>query len=195
MMILPNQQQMSSTPSTPAPMATAIQPGIIYQQQPQSNFIQGAAYQMQQPQQLQQPDLQQSIYAQPLAGTIYTSAPSSADGSVFVGNQGTYSSLTPPSSSATSLQLSSQQNSDAKNIRKPSNIARGGEGPPGANIFVYNIPNSYADADLDTLFSQFGDVLSTKVFIDRATKESKNFGLFELYHFASDPKDSLHYVV
>ncbi|KAF0907403.1 hypothetical protein E2562_015892 [Oryza meyeriana var. granulata] len=50
------------------------------------------------------------------------------------------------------------------------------EGPPRANLFVYDIPREYADEDLANLFQEFGRILSTKVFIDKATGVSKCFG-------------------
>lgn len=50
------------------------------------------------------------------------------------------------------------------------------EGPLGANLFVYHLPQSLVDADLETLFSPFGAILSAKVFIDKVSGESKGFG-------------------
>lgn len=50
------------------------------------------------------------------------------------------------------------------------------EGPPGANLFVYHLPQSLVDADLETIFSPFGTILSAKVYIDKVSGESKGFG-------------------
>eukprot|EP00475_Leptophrys_vorax_P007097 TRINITY_DN14485_c2_g3_i1.p2 TRINITY_DN14485_c2_g3~~TRINITY_DN14485_c2_g3_i1.p2 ORF type:complete len:196 (+),score=11.75 TRINITY_DN14485_c2_g3_i1:52-588(+) len=50
------------------------------------------------------------------------------------------------------------------------------EGPPGANLFIYNIPGEWQDHDLATAFSEFGNVLSARVFVDKNTGRSKCFG-------------------
>jgi RNA recognition motif-containing protein len=49
-------------------------------------------------------------------------------------------------------------------------------GPAGANLFVYNVPESFTDGDLASMFSNFGSVLSAKVFKDRTTGVPKGFG-------------------
>ena len=50
----------------------------------------------------------------------------------------------------------------------------------GTNIYVGNLPYSVRDADLSELFSQFGDVKSAKVIMERDTNRSKGFAFVEM---------------
>ena len=44
------------------------------------------------------------------------------------------------------------------------------------DIYVGNLPYGCADADLQDLFGQYGEVTSARVIMDRETNRSKGFG-------------------
>ena len=58
------------------------------------------------------------------------------------------------------------------------------QGPANANVFVYNLPNGCTDVQLYIAFASFGNVYSAKVFVDKATGQSKGFGASTVYTWA-----------
>ncbi len=48
------------------------------------------------------------------------------------------------------------------------------------NIYVGNLPYSTTDADMEDLFSQFGEVSRTHIITDRETGRSRGFGFVEM---------------
>ncbi len=55
----------------------------------------------------------------------------------------------------------------------------------GNKLYVGNLPYSVRDGDLEQAFSQFGQVSSAKVIMERDTGRSKGFGSVEM---ASEPE-------
>src|SRR4051812_18390808 len=50
----------------------------------------------------------------------------------------------------------------------------------GNKLYVGNLPYSYRDDDLQQAFSQYGNVQSAKVMMERDTGRSKGFGFVEM---------------
>lgn len=62
------------------------------------------------------------------------------------------------------------------------------------NIFVSNISRSATNFQLNKLFSEYGDVISAKIVIDKITEESRGFGFVEMKELSAAQKaiDSLN---
>ena len=48
------------------------------------------------------------------------------------------------------------------------------------NIYVSNIPFKMKDEELNSLFASFGEVISSKIIIDKFTRRSRGFGFVEM---------------
>ncbi len=48
------------------------------------------------------------------------------------------------------------------------------------NLFVAGFPNDFDDVDLKEMFELYGEVLSARLIVDRATGKSKGFGFVDM---------------
>lgn len=49
-------------------------------------------------------------------------------------------------------------------------------GPPGANVFIFHIPNEWTEQDLLTHFNVYGPVVSARIASDRVSGRNRGFG-------------------
>ncbi len=47
-------------------------------------------------------------------------------------------------------------------------------------LYIGNLPYSYRDSDLESMFAEYGPVASAVIIMDRQTNRSKGFGFVEL---------------
>ncbi len=59
-------------------------------------------------------------------------------------------------------------------------------------LFVGNLPWSVDNSELESLFSDFGNVLSANVITDRDTKRSRGFGFVELESGGAEAIESMN---
>ena len=55
-----------------------------------------------------------------------------------------------------------------------------GHGPPGANLFVFGLPDDFTDGQLHNFFVTFGTTLHAKVVVDKESGRAKNFGFVDM---------------
>ncbi|GIX63973.1 CUGBP Elav-like family member 1 [Babesia caballi] len=57
----------------------------------------------------------------------------------------------------------------------PTGTTQVPSGPPGANLFIFHIPNEWTQADLVSTFAQFGKILSSRIASDKMTGRHKGY--------------------
>ncbi|WP_027002018.1 RNA recognition motif domain-containing protein [Hugenholtzia roseola] len=48
------------------------------------------------------------------------------------------------------------------------------------NLYVSNLPYSASEQEVESLFAEYGDVVSVKIILDRETRRSRGFGFVEM---------------
>lgn len=58
----------------------------------------------------------------------------------------------------------------------PIQKGRTASGPPGANLFIFHVPNDMTNRNLHDLFAPYGNVISARIMVERETGRSRGFG-------------------
>lgn len=58
----------------------------------------------------------------------------------------------------------------------PIQTTASNKGPDGANLFIFHIPNHFSNADMYHLFSQYGNLLSVRIMVEKDSQRSRGFG-------------------
>eukprot|EP00920_Eleutheroschizon_duboscqi_P042137 GHVT01100879.1.p1 GENE.GHVT01100879.1~~GHVT01100879.1.p1 ORF type:complete len:604 (-),score=139.84 GHVT01100879.1:129-1757(-) len=67
----------------------------------------------------------------------------------------------------------------------PAALGSQTHGPPGANVFIFHIPNEWTERDMLTHFAVFGHVVSARIATDRETGRNRGFGFISYTTVAS----------
>ncbi|GBG59460.1 hypothetical protein CBR_g38484 [Chara braunii] len=62
------------------------------------------------------------------------------------------------------------------------------QGPPGANLFVFRIPDDFTDENLTQTFTPFGNVISARVGVEKESGRNRGFGFVSFDNAASAEK-------
>ncbi len=59
------------------------------------------------------------------------------------------------------------------------------QGPHGANLYIFYIPNDYTNQEMYDLFAPYGNILSVRIMVDSDTGRSRGFGFVSYDSVAS----------
>ncbi|CAK9225430.1 unnamed protein product [Sphagnum troendelagicum] len=64
------------------------------------------------------------------------------------------------------------------------------QGPPGANLFLFRIPDDFTDENLKETFAPFGNVINARVGVERESGRNRGFG-FVSYDSAASAESAI----